>query len=407
MGTLPTAPNAPTAPNMPTTPAAPVQANRPHLFERDFHSDPFIAIWEVTRACQLHCLHCRAEAQRHRNPLELSTDEGKRLIEQIAAMKRPLLVFTGGDPLEREDLFDLMRHARAQGLEVAMTPSATPRVTREALQEAKDAGLARCAFSLDGSTAAIHDKFRGTRGSYELTIGALETLRQLDMPIQLNTTVSRYNLADLPRIADIAESFGTVLWSVFFLVPTGRAQAKDMISPDEAESVMNWLWEQSRTRSFDVKTTAAPHYRRVILQATRRAHAEAGATPPAAAAAGASSGSVGSVDTVGLRARKGVNDGNGFVFISHTGDVYPSGFLPVTAGNVRNDGLADIYRNSPLFRELRDPSLLRGKCGVCEFRDMCGGSRARAYGVTGDYLASDPTCAYIPTGYKESAQSNV
>ncbi len=363
----------------------PVQSNRPRMFQRDFSQNPFIAIWEVTRACQLHCLHCRAEAQRHRNPLELTTDEGKRLIDQIAEMEHPLLVFTGGDPLERDDLFEFMRYARTKDLEIAMTPSATPRVTREALKEAQDAGLARCAFSLDGSTAAIHDKFRGTSGSYDLTIHALETLRDIGMPIQLNTTVSRYNLEDLEHIADLAERYATVLWSVFFLVPTGRARSKDMISPEEAESVMEWLYEQSQTRSFDVKTTAAPHYRRVVLG--HRAQA----------------GIVGrdfTASSQGLRSQKGVNDGNGFVFISHTGDVYPSGFLPVVAGNIRKDRLADVYRNSTVFQELRDPSLLKGKCGACEFRDVCGGSRARAYGVTGDYLESDPACAYVPRAWK-------
>ncbi len=368
----------------------PVQSNRPRMFQRDFSQNPFIAIWEVTRACQLHCLHCRAEAQRHRNPLELTTDEGKRLIDQIAEMEHPLLVFTGGDPLEREDLFEFMRYARTKDLEIAMTPSATPRVTREALKEAQDAGLARCAFSLDGSTAAIHDKFRGTSGSYDLTIRALETLRDIGMPIQLNTTVSRYNLEDLEHIADLAERYATVLWSVFFLVPTGRARSKDMISPEEAETVMEWLYEQSPTRSFDVKTTAAPHYRRVVLG--HRAQA----------------GIVGrdfTVSSQGLRSQKGVNDGNGFVFISHTGDVYPSGFLPVVAGNIRKDRLADVYRNSTVFRELRDPGLLKGKCGACEFRDVCGGSRARAYGVTGDYLESDPACAYVPGAWKVEAEA--
>ncbi|MCL6517032.1 TIGR04053 family radical SAM/SPASM domain-containing protein [Alicyclobacillus sp.] len=365
-------------------------ADRTHLFQRDFAVNPFIAIWEVTRACQLHCLHCRAKAQRHRHPLELTTEEGFRLIDQIAEMDRPLLVFTGGDPLEREDLFDFIRYGRERGLEVAMTPSATPRVTREALARAQEAGLARCAFSLDGSTPEVHDHFRGTRGSYELTIRALEMLRDIGMPIQVNTTVSRYNLTDLSRIADVVESFGATLWSVFFLVPTGRARAQDMISAEEAEQVMEWLWEQSRSRTFDIKTTAAPHYRRVVLQ--HRARGERGRGRDFQAAG------------PGLRAPRGVNDGNGFVFISHTGDVYPSGFLPIVAGNVRQRPLAELYRDSPVFRELRDPALLKGKCGVCEFKTICGGSRARAWAVTGDALESDPACAYIPSGWQGEAR---
>ncbi|WP_074949185.1 TIGR04053 family radical SAM/SPASM domain-containing protein [Alicyclobacillus macrosporangiidus] len=360
---------------------------------RDFAQNPFIAIWEVTRACQLHCLHCRAKAQRHRHPLELTTEEGCRLMDQIAEMDRPLLVFTGGDPLEREDLFDFIRYGRERGMEVAMTPSATPRVTKEALLRAKAAGLARCAFSLDGSTREVHDHFRGTRGSYDLTVGALGMLREIGMPIQVNTTVSRYNLEDLPHIADVVESFGATLWSVFFLVPTGRARAQDMIDADEAERVMEWLWTQSQVRSFDVKTTAAPHYRRVVLQ--HRTRGDGG--PPGTDLARCVP-PVGGVDFAaggpGLRAPRSVNDGNGFVFISHTGDVYPSGFLPVVAGNVRQTRLADIYRHSPVFRQLRDPALLKGKCGACEFKAVCGGSRARAYAVTGDFLESDPACAY-------------
>jgi radical SAM protein len=359
------------------------------LWKRNFAENPFIAIWEVTRACQLHCLHCRAKAQRRRDPRELTTEEGFALIDQIAAMDKPLLVFTGGDPLEREDLFDFIAYGKAQGLEVAMTPSATPRVTMEALARAQACGLSRCAFSLDGSTPEIHDRFRGTRGSYGLTMSALHALREIGMPIQVNTTVSRYNVDDLGRIADLVESFGAVLWSVFFLVPTGRGRAQDMVDAVTAERIMEWLYEQAQVRSFDIKTTAAPHYRRVVIQ-----HRQAGGPT------GPQSGFL--LENHTLRSARGVNDGNGFVFISHIGDLYPSGFLPVTAGNVRTTPLAELYRNSPLFQELRNPALLEGKCGVCEFRGVCGGSRARAYGVTGDYLASDPLCAYIPRSFAEA-----
>lgn len=377
------------------------------LWERDFAESPYIVIWEVTRACQLHCMHCRAEAQRHRNPLEMSTDEGFELIGQIAKMDKPLLVFTGGDPLERPDLFDFIRYAKAQGLEVAMTPSATPRVTKEALYEAREAGLTRCAFSLDGSTAQIHDKFRGTKGSYDLTIQALENLRSLDMPIQLNTTISRYNVDDLENIADIAEQYGTVLWSLFFLVPTGRGREVDMVDADTAERIMEWLYQQAKTRSFGVKTTEAPHYRRVVMQHLQDGKPAQGALlnenrNPMFGKHGRDEVAPGAVQSgflIGqdaLRSSRGVGDGNGFVFISHVGDVYPSGFLPVKAGNIRSQELAQIYRDSPAFRSLRDANQLRGKCGVCEFRHVCGGSRSRAYAMTGDYLASDPLCAYLP-----------
>ncbi len=344
-------------------------AERDRKWTRDFSVNPFIVIWEVTRACQLHCLHCRAQAQRHADPRELRTEEGFQLIEQIAKMDHPLFVITGGDPLERADVYELITHARNQGLEVAMTPSATPKVTFEALQKGQEAGLARVAFSLDGSTPEIHDHFRGTRGSYDLTIKGITILKQLHMPIQINTAVSTHNLADLPRIADLVLHHGAVLWSLFFLVPTGRGKIKDMISADQAEEVMEWLYAQSQTRNLLIKTTEAPHYRRVMHQHQGKPFS---ASMP------------------------GVNDGNGFVFISHTGEVYPSGFLPVSAGQIRTTPLATLYRESPMFRSLRDPSQLTGKCGVCEFRHLCGGSRARAYAVYDDYLASDPACAYQP-----------
>ncbi|MCF8566383.1 TIGR04053 family radical SAM/SPASM domain-containing protein [Alicyclobacillus tolerans] len=349
---------------------------------RDFNRSPFIVIWEVTRACQLHCLHCRAEAQRHRDPGELSTAEGKRLIDEIAGLDKPLLVFTGGDPLEREDLFELIEYGTKQGLKVSITPSATPKVTHEAIAKAKSAGLERWAFSLDGSTAEIHDRFRGTKGSYDRTIYALNVLRELQIPIQLNTTVSRYNLTDLQKIAELAAQYDATLWSVFFLVPTGRARAKDMISAEEHEQVVEWLYELSQSSSFDVKTTEAPYYRRVVLQHRKEQGADGMARPIH--------------DPKSLRAAMGVNDGNGFVFISHLGDVSPSGFLPLVAGNVRVQSLAEIYRESPMFQNLRNPDLLKGKCGICEFRKVCGGSRAKAFSMTGDYMESDPSCVYQP-----------
>ncbi len=362
------------------------QQKRP--WQRNFNETPFIVIWEVTRACQLHCLHCRAQAQKMRDPRELTTKEGMELIDDIVSMDRPLLVFTGGDPLEREDLFDFIRYGTESGLAVSITPSATPKVTKDAIRRAKEAGLTRWAFSLDGSTAAIHDRFRGTKGSYDLTIQSLKILQDLNIPIQLNTTVTRYNLNDLHRIADIAEQFNTVLWSVFFLVPTGRARVEDMVTADEHERVMRWLFEQSHMRSFDVKTTEAPHYRRVVLQ-----HRQ---TETVTDSLSFSQDRGFHLFDGPLRAAKGVNDGNGFAFVSHQGDIYPSGFLPIVAGNVRQQKLSDVYRNSPLFKELRDVSLLKGKCGRCEFRSICGGSRSRAYALTGDYLESDPTCVYQP-----------
>lgn len=388
---------------------------------RDYAVDPFIVIWEVTRACALKCLHCRAEAQYRADPNQLSHEEGLALIDRIALMNHPLLVFTGGDPLMRPDLFELARYAiEEKGLSVSMTPSATPRVTRSAVEKAKEVGLSRWAFSLDGSCAEIHDHFRGTVGSFDTTMRGIGYLQELGIPIQVNTTVSRYNLHDLEAISEKVKETGVVLWSLFFLIPTGRAAQKDMISAEEHEEVMEWLYEVGQRMPYGVKATEAPHYRRVAVQLSAK-RTKAGSTTDtsigamdsssgnpfsmrAANAVPASKGGFKRADVLG-RAPKGVNDGDGFLFISHIGDVYPSGFLPVKCGNVREERLEDIYRNSPVMRSLRDKNRLKGKCGACEFKQLCGGSRARAFAVTGDFLESDPSCTYIPAALRGELQS--
>ncbi|WP_047151162.1 TIGR04053 family radical SAM/SPASM domain-containing protein [Aneurinibacillus tyrosinisolvens] len=358
---------------------------------RSYDENPFIVIWEVTRACALKCLHCRAQAQYSPDPRELTFEEGKRLIDQIYEMDNPLFVFTGGDPLMRKDLFQLTEYAVKKGLRVSMTPSATPRVTKEAIRRAKEVGLSRWAFSVDGPTAEVHDRFRGTAGSFELTRKALGYLNELGIPIQINTTISRYNVNQLEEMAKWVEEWNAVLWSVFFLVPTGRGKTEDMISPRQHEEVFAWLYHKSKTVPFDIKSTAAQHYRRVVLQ-NKAADKK---TSMINYEATLKDGTINQIGGMG-RAPKGVNDGNGFVFISHTGDVYPSGLLPIPCGNIRETGLAEIYRHSPVFQALRNPDLYKGKCGVCEYRFVCGGSRARAYATTGDYMESEPYCVYEP-----------
>jgi radical SAM protein len=371
---------------------------------RDFNKDPFIVIWELTRACQLKCLHCRADAQYRRDPRELSLKEGKNLIDQIYEMNNPMLVFTGGDPLMREDVFDIAKYAVEKGVRVSMTPSATPNVTKEAIEKAKKVGLARWAFSIDGPTAEIHDHFRGTAGSFDLTMEKIQYLHEVGLPIQINTVISRYNIEYLDEMAKMVESLGCVLWSVFFLVPTGRGQESDMISPVQHEKVFRWLYDLSKRVSFDIKTTEAMHYRRVVIQQKMR-EAKETTDEIEYLSALTEKGLTGSIDGLG-RAPKGVNDGNGFVFISHIGDVYPSGLLPVKAGNIRETPLAEIYRESPIFQSLRNPDLFKGKCGVCEFRYVCGGSRSRAFAMTGDYLESEPFCVYIPKALREKQAQN-
>ncbi|MBP2241141.1 radical SAM protein [Cytobacillus eiseniae] len=372
-------------------------------FNRDFNSDPFIVIWELTRACQLKCLHCRAEAQYKRDPRELSFEEGKTLIDQIYEMNNPMLVFTGGDPLMRPDVFDIAEYAVKKGVRVSMTPSATPNVTKEAIEKAKNVGLSRWAFSLDGPTAEIHDHFRGTAGSFDLTMERIKYLHELEIPIQINTVISRYNIDYLDEMAELVEKLDCVLWSVFFLVPTGRGQESDMISPVEHEKVFQWLYDLSKRVSFDIKTTAAQHYRRVVIQNKMR-EAKNQKDEIQYLDALTQQGLTGSIDGLG-RAPKGVNDGNGFVFISHVGDVYPSGLLPVKAGNVREQTIGEIYRESPIFQDLRNPDKYKGKCGVCEFRHVCGGSRSRAYAMTGDYMESEPFCVYIPKALRKKEKT--
>jgi radical SAM protein len=355
----------------------------------DFNERPYIAIWEVTQACDLACVHCRACAQPKRHPLELSTDEGMRLIDQIAEMKVPVFVLTGGDPIKRPDLFELIESATRIGVRISLTPSATPLLTCDIIQRLKQCGLARLAVSLDGSTREIHDAFRGMSGSFDRTMEAIEWANEVGLPVQINTTFSRSNYDDFDSIAHLLESKKIALWSVFFLVPTGRGKLGDLLTDDEFERIFAKLYQLSQTASFNIKTTEAQHYRRYVLQQDvlkRKAQQ-------------ASSGSVEKVeDTIG-RAPRGLNDGKGFVFISHTGEVYPSGFLPIAGGNVRVQSLSSIYRQSPIFRTLRAPDELGGKCGACEFRHVCGGSRARAHAVTGDPMAEEPCCSYVPKGY--------
>ncbi len=343
-----------------------------------FEHAPFIVFWETTQACDLVCKHCRADARPERDPDELTFAEGARLLDEVRAMGCPLVVLTGGDPAKRPDLVDLVRHGTSIGLRVALTPSATPLVTPMLLAALADAGLARLAVSLDGATAATHDGFRGVAGSFDRTLAILRDAHAVGLSTQVNTSVTDLNVHELEQIAAEIAALGINLWGVFFLVPTGRGEALHVLEPDAAEAVLERLVAIARTAPFDVKTTAAPHFRRVLLQHQVKRREILGID-----------------DGIG-RAPRGVNDGQGIVFVSHRGEIYPSGFLPFPCGSVRDDALADVYRRHPTFVALRDPDALGGKCGVCEFRRVCGGSRARAYAMTGDLFAAEPACAYEP-----------
>lgn len=380
----------------------------------DFNQRPFIVIWEPTRACDLSCVHCRAEAQPLRNPLELSTYEGYKLIDQVVALGPRIFVLTGGDPLKRPDIFEFIDYARRRGLEPSLTPSATPLLTREAIVKLKSSGLTRLAVSLDGSSAEVHDSIRRVSGSFDITINAIRAARQNDIPVQINSTVSRKNLADLDNLIALLETLDIAMLSVFFLVPTGRGQTSDMITATEVEKVFAKLYATSRRVSFDVKTTEAMHYRRFILQ---RKLWEMGASLDSFlvdgkidarlfaqfAASSRRRGPIGVSTSAASGAPSGVNDAKGFIFVSHTGDVCPSGFLPRVAGNIRVTPLAELYRTAPLFQMLRDTSQLKGKCGVCEFREICGGSRARANALTGDPMEEESLCIYVPKAMRAAS----
>jgi radical SAM protein len=373
-------------------------ARRGHL-RHDFSKAPFLVIWETTRACDLACKHCRAEAILDRNPLELTTDEAKRLMDEVRRFGRIVFVLSGGDPVRRPDLVELVEHGAGLGLRMGLTPATTPRMTPELLAELKRAGLARVAVSLDGSNAEIHDEFRQVDGSFQEGLRILRQARELGLSTQVNTTITRHNIDDFSQLCALMSEVGIVFWEVFFLVPTGRARAEDVASAEEFEAVFHQLYDLSKIAPFDIKATAAPQYARVVLErqvAERRAGEREESPDPLTA------GLFYSLQD-GIGRARGVTEGDGYAFVDHVGEIYPSGFLPVSAGNVREAGLVKVYRSAPLFLELRDKDLLKGKCGACEFRNICGGCRARAYAMTGDYLESDPFCSYVPAGWKELA----
>lgn len=347
----------------------------------DFAHSPLVVFYEVTRACNLLCRHCRAEAQPHRHPLELAPGASLQLLDKLATFpKPPLVVLTGGDPIKRADIFDIVNHGVAIGLKMAMTPSATKLVTTDAVGRLKAAGLHRLAVSLDGADAARHDDFRRVPGSFARTLEIMNDARSCGLSMQINTTITRYNVDQIDEMAALLDGFGIALWSVFFLVPTGRADISQRIAPEQYEQVFEKLHSFSGRHPYAVKTTEAPHYRRFVLEKQRQQGAGSGSASAAGPGLGANI--------------VGTNDGKGVMFISHIGEIFPTGFLPIECGRFPADSPVDIYQNSPMFKDLRNPDKLQGKCGYCQYRDICGGSRARAFGVTGNPLAAEPDCVY-------------
>ncbi|MEK7232897.1 MAG: TIGR04053 family radical SAM/SPASM domain-containing protein [Elusimicrobiota bacterium] len=372
------------------TQSSPRTASLPAPF--DFSRAPLLVIWESTRSCALACDHCRADADTTQHPHELTTDEGKKLIDQVKAMGTPIMILSGGDPLNRKDLEDLIRHGKTAGLRMGTIPAATPNLTRERLSSLKETGVDQLAFSLDGATAASHDAFRRTPGAFDIVLRAAREARAMGIPIQINSCFGAWNWHEFDAVAALVETLDIAFWEVFFLIPVGRGAKLGGLTPAQFEEGFAKLRKMTQEKAFVVKLTEGQHFRRFALQ--QEAGAGAAARVEHAVARPASL-------RAGLRLpKRAVNAGDGFMFVDHVGDICPSGFLPVRRGNVRVDDLATVYRDDSVFRELRDHSLLKGRCGICEYREICGGSRSRAWAITGDIFAEDPSCGYQPKGGK-------
>ncbi len=356
----------------------------------DFNQSPLLIFYEITQACDLACKHCRASAQTSCHPEQLDHTHAKLLIDEIAEFPTPpLLVITGGDPLKRVDLFELIVYAKRKGLAVAITPSATPLLTHLAIKKFKAAGIDRMALSLDSVYPETHDRFRGLSGSFDQTVEALSYANELDISLQINTTITRDNVEQIDLIADWLTNKNIALWSVFFLIGVGRGKLLQPILPETYESIFERLLYHTSKQPYAIKTTEAHHYRRYVLQQGESARRMLENTPS---------------DRI-HRSPLGVNDGNGVMFVSHTGKIYPSGFMPIHCGTFPSDSIIETYQNNPQFTQLRKPEAYAGKCGVCEYKKVCGGSRARAYAVTGIPTASDPDCVYVPKKWRKQSIS--
>ncbi len=354
------------------------EATHPH---GDGNPTPRVVAWETTRRCPYDCRHCRGEARDRDYQGEMTREEGMRLVDRLSEAGSPILIFTGGEPMARPDIYDLVARAVQNGLRAVMAPCGHL-LTVQAAHRLVECGLSRISISLDGPDAATHDAFRGVPGAFEAALRGLRNAREAGLEFQINTTVTRDNVGRLPGMLDLAVDLGAVGLDAFFLVPTGRgAGIADLQVPaDESEHALEWLLRQAQEAPIQVKPTCAPQYARLAHQ---RDVAE----------------------SIPRRGLGGCMAGRGFVFVSHRGVVQPCGFLDIACGDLRETGfdLCRVYRESPVLRELRQPGEYRGKCGVCEYATVCGGCRARAYASTGDYLAPDPTCAYVPQTKEQTA----
>ncbi len=374
----------------------------------DLGTRPFMIIWEVTQACDLACKHCRAEAVPHHHPKALNLDQGKKLLRDVKEFgdPRPIVVFTGGDPFKRHDLFELLTYGKELGLAMAISPSGTPLLSEDNLRRVKASGVKALSLSIDGPDAKIHDAFRGVPGSFDLTEKGWEAANELGLKVQINTTVTKHNMHLLPDIFTLLTKRKVMTWSVFFLVSVGRGKALHDISPEEYEAVMHFLYDCSKYLS--IKTTEGHQFKRIVTErAILEKHNDTTYLDNVPSPYKTLRNALSNIVLQGqLRARAGIrrtplhiNAGKGFVFISHLGNVQPSGFLPLVAGNIKEKSLREIYQSSSLFQSLRNEKLLHGACGCCEFNSVCGGSRSRAYAESGQALADDSSCVYQPGSF--------
>ena len=395
-----------------------------HPAKKEF--TPRLIFWEVTKGCNLRCIHCRATATELMSPNDLPTGKALDIIDQIAAFGSPILVLSGGEPLYRRDIFELAEYANSRGLRVALATNGTL-VTKDVAQKIKQVGIKRVSISLDGSDAATHDAFRGIPGSFDAAIYGMKNLQEVGVSVQINTTIARHNAHQLPAVLQLARELGADALHTFLLVPVGCGvdiAAEQMVPPEEYERMLNWFYDQSLDGSIELKATCAPHYFRVVRQ-RKAADRLAGKPEPAPKAAHHPAGEIGPTDmtmpgSTGISLKpgggppvghtghpgghpsdlnavtKGCLAGTGVCFLSHEGEVFPCGYLPALAGDLRKQSFADIWSNSVVFEQLRDDDNLKGKCGCCEFRHVCMGCRARAFAATGDFLAEEPFCVYEP-----------
>ncbi|GGL39216.1 TIGR04053 family radical SAM/SPASM domain-containing protein [Phycicoccus endophyticus] len=361
-----------------------------------FDQRPMLVFWEVTRACQLACKHCRANAMAGALPGELTHEEGLDLIDQVAGFGRPypILVLTGGDCLLRPDIWELVAAARARGIPTALSPSVTPQLTPETVTRMVEAGVNAVSISLDGARAQTHDGVRGIPGHFAETLPALRALSEAGLTVQVNTTVMSANLDELADVARLVKDAGAHIWEVFFLVHVGRGVAEGAITPEQHEEVCHLLYDASQY-GFVVRTVEAPFFRRVV--AWREEGRPAPQTPIYRRLAARLTELLGE-PAARVRAQTArTRDGKGLVFVAYDGEVTPAGFLPLPLGSVTEQPLAQLYRDTPLLQDIR-AARFTGRCGVCEYADLCGGSRARAYAASGDPLGEDPACSYQPAG---------